>query len=33
MFVERAPGQKTTSKPAPEGMINVDVWSSNADIG
>lgn len=30
MFVERAPGQKTTSKPAPEGIINVDVWSSKA---
>lgn len=25
MFVERAPGQNTTSKPAPDGMMKVDV--------
>lgn len=30
IVVERAPGQKTTSKPAPEGIIKVEVWSSNA---
>ena len=27
---ERPEGQKTTSKPPPEGMMKVDVWSSNA---
>jgi hypothetical protein len=30
IFVERAPGQKMTSNPAPEGMMNVEVWSSKA---
>lgn len=30
MVVERAPGQNTTSKPAPEGMMKVENWSSNA---
>jgi hypothetical protein len=32
IVVERAPGQKTTSNPAPEGMIKVEVWSSNAVV-
>ena len=27
---ERPVGQKVTSKPPPEGMMNVDVWSSKA---
>jgi len=30
MFDERPAGQKTTSKPPPDGMMNVEVWSSNA---
>lgn len=30
MLVDRAPGQNTTSKPAPDGMMKVDVWSSKA---
>jgi hypothetical protein len=33
MLDERAPGQNTTSKPAPEGMMKVDVWSSKAGDG
>jgi len=32
MVVERAPGQNTTSKPAPEGMMKVENWSSNAVV-
>jgi hypothetical protein len=32
IFVERAPGQNTTSKPAPDGMMKVDVWSSKANV-
>jgi hypothetical protein len=30
IVVDRAPGQKTTSNPAPEGMMKVENWSSNA---
>jgi hypothetical protein len=32
IFVERAPGQNTTSKPAPDGMMKVEVWSSKANV-
>ena len=30
IFDERPVGQNTTSKPPPEGIMNVEVWSSNA---
>ena len=30
IFDERPMGQNTTSKPPPEGIMNVEVWLSNA---